>query len=126
MWAVSARKRRTRGNGDKRLAIALTAGETLLRPKVNGATMHVFCAYDASLGCVHTAGGRCYRGVVQRVRKLRRASATATCTKGAILQCRVNKQVNWKRYVENEIFPQRAGAYTWCPLFVFYPVWKMG
>ena len=32
----------TRGNGDKRLAIALTAGETLLRHKVDGTMMHVF------------------------------------------------------------------------------------
>ena len=75
----------TLGNGDKRLTIALTAGETLLRRKVDGAMMHVFCAYDESRGCVHTAGGCCNRGVVQRVRKLRGASATATCNKGAIL-----------------------------------------
>jgi hypothetical protein len=75
----------TLGNGDKRLTIALTAGETLLRRKVDGAMMHVFCAYDESRGCVHTAGGCCNRGVVQRVRKIRGASATATCNKGAIL-----------------------------------------
>jgi len=32
----------TRGNGDKRLAISLTAGETLLCHKVDGTMMHVF------------------------------------------------------------------------------------